>query len=108
MAKLCHPRKEHNCRLCNEVIKVKEPCISWPFLTEGEGWRTSYAHPECLEETKRRKWDSGDWECNAPGDMKRPGPSPATIRGLTATLRIDEIPIEETHGEISDPIQGSA
>lgn len=103
--KLCHPRKEHHCRLCNEIIRVKEPCVSWPFLLVGEGWRTHYAHPECLAETRRLKWDPGDWESSAPGDMERPVTRSSEIRGLTATLRIDEIPIEEHNGKISEPIR---
>lgn len=70
--KLCVPRVPHNCRLCGGTIPKGEPCVKWACLIDGEGWRTAYAHPECLAETVRLRWDSGDWERNAPGDLRRP------------------------------------
>lgn len=70
--KLCKPRKRHMCRLCGKFIQIAEPCCSWSNLEEGEGWSTSYAHPECYQETLDSKWDDMDWECSAPGDLERP------------------------------------
>lgn len=66
---LCRPRKHHNCRLCDERIEAGEPCHRWTGFHDGAPF-TSHAHPECYAMTV--KWDSGDWECCAPGDMTRP------------------------------------
>jgi len=67
---LCIPRKDHRCRLCNELILKGEPCERWTWLVNGIGFGTSHAHPECFAITKN--WDSGDWEATSSGDIERP------------------------------------
>ena len=66
---LCRPRKRHLCRLCDEWVEAGEPCERWTGFHDGAPF-TSHAHPECYAMTA--KWDSGDWECCAPGDVTRP------------------------------------
>ena len=66
---LCQPKKPHHCRICDEIIKVAEPCCRWTGLMEGEGYFTAHAHPECYNYAL--KWDEGDWECMQPGDVSR-------------------------------------
>ncbi len=65
-----HPRKQHECRVCGQLILEKEPCCIWSGLTPGEGWWTCHTHPECFEVTK--DWEHDDWELMAPGDEPRP------------------------------------
>jgi len=70
--KLSRPRKPRRCRLCYGKIEIGEPCCRWEYLEPGEGYGTSYAHPECYQVTIDSKWDEGDWECCSPGDVTRP------------------------------------
>jgi hypothetical protein len=63
------PRKKHQCRICGQVIAVKEPCCIWSGVTPGEGFWTCHTHPECFDLTK--DWDDSDWELMAPGDEPR-------------------------------------
>lgn len=66
------PKKPHLCRLCGTIIPKGEKCEYWANVEPGEGWCSSYAHPECYEYTVINKWDHGDWECMSPGDIERP------------------------------------
>jgi len=66
----CIPRKRHRCCICDERIEVGEPCCRWSSVLPQEGWRTGYAHPECMDITQ--DWLSFDWEY--PPEMDRPSP----------------------------------
>ena len=70
--KLSVPRKPQSCRLCGTRIDAGEQCCRWSTVERGEGYQTSHAHPECFQYTLDAKWDAGDWECMAPGDISRP------------------------------------
>ncbi len=67
--KLCLPRIPHRCCVCAETIQPKEPCERWSYL-DGRTYKTSYAHPECLDAVSH--WDADDWESSFPGDKARP------------------------------------
>ena len=68
--KPCKPRKPHNCRLCGEVIAIKEECCRWSGFCDGPF--TSHAHPECYDATERWGCDGMEWEGLSSGDCERP------------------------------------
>lgn len=73
LIKLCVPRKRHVCRVCGKFIHKGEPCERWSGVEPGDGWWTCHAHPECLDQTVRDKWDDGDWETASwENEMERP------------------------------------
>lgn len=57
--KPCRPRKRHACRVCDEWVLPREACVRWSGVTEGVGWWTCHAHPECYVETE--DWDY-EWD----------------------------------------------
>jgi hypothetical protein len=57
--KPCRPRKRHLCRVCDEWVLPGEECVRWSGVTNGEGWWTCHAHPECYVETE--DWDY-EWD----------------------------------------------
>lgn len=63
-------RKRQYCSLCGETVNIGESVYSWSRLIDGDGWKRTYAHPECYAQTK--DWAFEDWECRSIGDVERP------------------------------------
>lgn len=61
--------KSHQCRVCGDHIEKGETCHIYHGVEDGEGFYTSYFHPECWDLT--RDWDDVDWETMKPGDISR-------------------------------------
>lgn len=88
----CRPRKPHRCILCWEGIQAGEECCSWSCLTDGEGFRSFHAHPECYQEVIDARWDSCDWEEHVPGEFARPkrqAELAGQVGGLTPAVRLE-------------------
>jgi hypothetical protein len=65
---ICYVRKNHRCRVCDEVIKKGEQCHTYRGIEEGDGFYTLYFHHRCWDYS--RDWDDLDWDC-LPGDVSR-------------------------------------
>jgi hypothetical protein len=62
-------KKEYQCFLCGEVIKIGERHVRRFGYYDGDSL-SSRMHVECEEES--REWDQQDWESISFGCMKRP------------------------------------
>lgn len=65
-------KKKHRCYYCDELIYPGEKYGKRFGVDGGDVWDMKF-HFECAYQADEvEKWDSGDYECYAPGEMKRP------------------------------------
>lgn len=62
-------RKQHQCRICGEIINKGEMCHNYKAVETGEGFYTLYFHHECFDYAdKFIKYDEWDF---LPGTITR-------------------------------------
>ena len=62
-------RKDHECRVCGEIIKKGSECYIYRGVEDGAGFYSIYFHFECREYSY--DWVECDWETMLPGSISR-------------------------------------